>query len=127
MRICDALGARRVAIVVCVMLASCHSSDESISLDGSSNGRTVSAGVGDQIGIVLQTIGPGQYETPVVSCACIRFLGESFTGPPIPAGPTQLFRFEAVATGTAEIRIPHTIMDPPRPQIAPFVVVIEVH
>ena len=118
------------AIVAVVLLAlSCRTSPTSsdgISLDSSSNGRTISVAPGDKIDITLQTIGPGQYETPTVSSGSIRFLGEfSPADPPNPGGPRQLFRFEAVAVGRAEITIPHTA-DPPLPATPPFAVVVEV-
>ena len=105
---------------------SCHSPSEPISLNNSSNGLTISVAVGDRIDITLQTIGPGQYETPVVSSGSVRFLGESSAGPPNPGGPRQLFRFQAVAPGRAEITIPHTILEPPPPQIPPFAIAVDV-
>jgi len=81
---------------------------------------------GDKIDITLQTIGPGQYETPTVSSGSVRFLGESTAGTPNPAGPRQLFRFEAMTVGRAEITIEHTILDPPLPQTPPFAMTVDV-
>jgi hypothetical protein len=111
---------------VILLVVSCHSSSNRISLDNSSNGHTISVAPGDKIDITLQTIGPGQYETPIVSSGSVRFLGEASAGLQGPAGPRQLFRFEAVTVGRAEITIPHTILDPPPPQIPPFAIAVDV-
>ena len=118
------------AIVAVVLLAlSCRTSPTSsdgISVDSSSNGTTISVAPGDKIDITLQTIGPGQYETPTVSSGSIRFLGEfSPADPPNPGGPRQLFRFEAVTVGRAEITIPHTVADP-LPLTPAFAIVVDV-
>jgi hypothetical protein len=78
-----------------------------VSLTNADNGRSLSVLVGDEIDITLQTIGPGSYGTPVISSGSIRFLGESSPGPQNPGGPRQLYRFEAVAAGRAEITISH--------------------
>lgn len=115
-----------IGVAALLFAVSCHRSSDRISLDNSSNGRTVSVAFGDRIDITLQTIGPGQYETPTVSSGSIRFLGESSAGVPNPGGPRQLFRFEAVTVGRADIAIPHTSSDPPSPQIPPFAIAVEV-
>ena len=76
-----------------------------ISLTVAENGKTIQVPVGDEVDITLQTIGPGQYANPTVSSPAVRFLGVSLVGPAIPAGPTQLFRFQAAAAGQAIIAI----------------------
>jgi hypothetical protein len=113
---------------VVLLAVSCHPSSNShrVSLDNSSNGHTISVAPGDTIDITLQTVGPGQYETPSISSGSVRFLGESSAGVPNPGGPRQLFRFEAVTVGRADITIPHTILDPPIPQTPPFAVAVDV-
>ena len=78
-----------------------------VDLTNADNGRSLAVLVGDEIDVTLQTIGPGSYGTPVLSSRAVRFVGESSPGPQNPGGPRQLFRFEAVATGRAEITIPH--------------------
>jgi hypothetical protein len=113
-------------VAMALLAASCHRSTDRISLDNSSSGQTISVAPGDRIDISLQTIGPGQYETPTVSSGSIRFLGESSAGMPNPGGPRQLFRFEAVTVGRAEITIPHTVSDPPLPPTTPFALVVDV-
>ena len=96
-----------------------------VSLTNADDGRSIAVLVGDGIEVTLQTIGPGEYGTPVLSSGSIRFLGESSPGPQNPGGVRQLFRFEAVAIGRVEITIPH--MDGfPLPR-APFALAVDVH
>lgn len=64
-------------------------------------------------GSALQTVGPGEYESPPsVSSPALRFLDESLVSPSVPAGPTQLFRFRAEARGTAVVTFYDTGDDP---------------
>ena len=107
------------------MTLACSPSNETISLGIADAGRTVVVAVGDKIEVTLQTIGPGQYGNPIVSSASVVFLGESSAGAPNPAGPTQLYRFEAVAAGRADITIPRT-GGPPGPAIPVFAVTLVV-
>jgi hypothetical protein len=117
--------ATTTGVAAVLLAASCHPSSNRIALDNSSNGHTISVVPGDKIDTTLQTIGPGQYDTPTVSSGSIRYLGESSAGIPNPGGPRQLFRFEAIAVGRAEITIPHT-MDPPSLQTPPFAITVDV-
>jgi hypothetical protein len=116
-------------VAVGLLASSCHTSsdgisfDNRISLNSSSNGMTISVAPGDEIDITLQTIGPGQYETPTISSGSISFLGEADAGPQNPGGVRQLFRFEAVTIGRAEITIPHTLGPLPTP---PFIITVDV-
>ena len=97
-----------VAAAGAVLFAfACGLTSTRVSLTNADDGRSIAVLVGDEIEITLQTIGPGAYGTPVLSSGSIRFLGESSPGPQNPGGPRQLFRFEAVAVGRAEITIPH--------------------
>ena len=79
-----------------------------ISLDNGNTGQSVVAAVGEKIDVTLQTVGPGQYGDPIVSSGSVKFLEESSAGTPNPGGPRQLYRFEAVSSGQANITIPHT-------------------
>ena len=79
-----------------------------ISLDNGNTGQSVVAAVGEKIEVTLQTVGPGQYGDPIVSSGSVKFLEESSAGTPNPGGPRQLYRFEAVSSGQANITIPHT-------------------
>jgi hypothetical protein len=78
-----------------------------ISLRGADDGRVVTAASGAEIDITLQTIGFGCYASPKISSRAVRFVSVEGVNPPVDAGPTQRFRFEAVAPGRATIRIPH--------------------
>lgn len=98
-----------------VWLAGCGSSagpgdatNARVELGDADNGKTLAATVGEQIDVMLQTIGPGEYTAPAISSGSVRFLDVTLVGPPNPGGPTQLFRFQVVATGRASITIPHT-------------------
>ncbi|HEX3197177.1 MAG TPA: hypothetical protein VHR39_06420 [Propionibacteriaceae bacterium] len=75
--------------------------------------RTVSIEAGRELDLTLQTIGPGEYASPPsVSSAVVRFLDVQLVTPPVPAGPTQRFRFETVAPGMAVIVFHHTAQAP---------------
>lgn len=76
-----------------------------LSLSIADAGRTIAVPVGSEVDITLQTVGPVEYANPQVSSPAVRFLTMSYVTPPVPAGPTQLFRFEAVAPGQATISI----------------------
>ena len=72
-------------------------------------GRSLSVAVGQGLNVTLQTVGPGEYASPpTVSSVALRFLGDSLIGPPIPAGPTQQFRFIGQVHGQAIITFHHT-------------------
>ena len=81
-------------------------------LDTTDTGRLLSVGVGDEIDVTLQTIGPGQYdEHPGISSPAVMFVKVSMPFPPNPGGPRQLFQFTAAAAGQAAISIVHTVQD----------------
>jgi len=75
-------------------------------------GRTVSAPIGSEVDITLQTIGPGQYSTPQLSSSSIQLVTTSQVTPVVPAGPTQLFRFAVLSAGTTTISIQSTGQNP---------------
>jgi hypothetical protein len=75
--------------------------------------RTVTVSVGQPIEITLQTVGPGEYQSPpMISSDIVRFVDVTFVGPAVPAGPTQRFRFATTARGTAVISFRHSGMNP---------------
>lgn len=78
-------------------------------LNGGNNGQEVSARVGQAIQLTLQTIGPGQYGSPEISSAAIRFEGAAFPKEQNPGGPKQVYRFRARSEGEARIKIPHVV------------------
>src|SRR5215469_4696117 len=78
-------------------------------LNGGNNGQQVSAQIGQAILLTLQTIGPGQYGSPEISSAAIRFEGAAFPKEQNPGGPKQVYRFRARSEGKARIKIPHVL------------------
>lgn len=79
-----------------------------LSLNRASNGQRVYAKIGQPIVITLQTVGGGQYGTPQISSRSLRFEGTSFPAIQNPGGPTQVYRFTAVAEGEAKVEIPQS-------------------
>jgi hypothetical protein len=113
--------------MVMLLTMGCGSSKSHIiSLTNDDSGRSVVVSVGDTIEVTLQTIGPGQYGDPIVSSGSIKFLEESQAITPIPAGPTQLYRFKVVNSGQIEIAIPHTDGSLNGPVIPMFTITIAV-
>jgi len=78
------------------------------SLTMADTGRTITVPVASEVDVTLQTIGPAEYGNPQLSSPSVRFLSVSYVTPPVPAGPTQLFRFEAAAQGQTTITIQST-------------------
>jgi hypothetical protein len=73
-------------------------------------GQVISARVGEQVRMKLQSIGPGEYVSPpTVSSSVVQFLDVRLVTPHVPAGVTQEFRFRAVKVGTAVIGFRHTM------------------
>jgi hypothetical protein len=98
-------SASRFIAVAGVLLTACRESPLSISATGNSS---LSVSLGNELNITLQNIGPGEFQSPPeVSSPAVRFLDVSDVGFP-PAGPTQRFRFKAVARGQAIISFHHT-------------------
>jgi hypothetical protein len=89
-------------------------------LDRDNNGQTQTVSTGQEIDVLLQTIGPGNYGDPEISSTAVEYVGVVYPSAQNPGGPTQQFRFKAVTLGSAVIRIPHTTTYPP------FVVTIDV-
>ena len=94
--------------------ASASVNQQELSLNRSKDGEHIPAKVGQPIVVTLQTIGGGHYDTPQISSHSIRFESESAVSPAKqnPGGPTQVYRFTAVAEGESQIRIPHTGSNP---------------
>jgi hypothetical protein len=124
-------GPRPVSLAMAMAVATlfgagCPSRVNRVRLNAEDRGRTVSLAAGDRIELTLQTIGPGPYTTPQLSSGAVRFLSESTPGPPNPGGVSQLFRFEAAASGRAELTIPHSGESPQRPQTPAFALTFDV-
>ncbi len=104
--------ARGLLLSVGTLLLACHS-DSIASLNAGATDRTITVGLGQEVRITLQTIGPGNYDSlPALSSTAVRFLDMAYLGPFVPAGPTQLFRFSAVARGTTIIVFHSSDMNP---------------
>ncbi len=104
-------GISIIALFLIVPYCSTENSENQsvLTLSGADSGDTVKVAVGWSIEIKLQTIGPGEYETPEISTSSVQFLSSDIVMPAIPAGPTQLYRFRAVTPGTATVAIPHSV------------------
>lgn len=120
MRVLSRVSWRRklfvVATIAALGTANCasptHPSAKVWDFNSGDNGRLLSIGLGDELDVTLQTIGPGQYdEHPSVSFPGVVFSKVSLLTPPNPGGPRQLFQFTAVAAGHAVIAIPHTFQN----------------
>ncbi len=66
--------------------------------------HAISIKVGRELDLTIRSVGPGEYASPpTISSAAIRFIDVTSVTPPVPAGDTQLFRFEAMQPGDAVI------------------------
>ncbi|HZH42339.1 MAG TPA: hypothetical protein VFD85_15095 [Gemmatimonadales bacterium] len=82
--------------------------DQALSVNGITT-HTLSVAVGQELDLMLSTVGPGQYSSPpLVSSSAVRFLDDSIVGPFTPGGPTQRFRFQAAVHGQAVVTFTHT-------------------
>ena len=73
-------------------------------MTGDSQNQPISAVVGQEIDITLRNVGPASYASPpLISSGALTYLGVDVVPPYNPGGPTQRFRFKAVATGQAVI------------------------
>jgi hypothetical protein len=99
----------RVAVLA-VMTLSCRP-DSVVSITDTAS-RTVTVSVGQTLEITLQTVGPGEYQSPpTISSDIVRFVDVTLVDP-VPAGATQRFRFATTARGTAVISFRHSGMSP---------------
>ena len=90
--------------VVVLFQVGCSSSPATFTLTDS--GKVVSAMLGDELDIKLSNIGPSTYGDPILSSNSVQYLSVSVVGPYSPGGPTQLFKFKAVAKGPCTVTIP---------------------
>lgn len=92
-------------IAIALTLASASACAEGdISGVSGAPGRAFSVAVGHTLDLRLQNIGPGQYlDPPQISSSAVRFVKVSQVGPFVPAGITQVFRFQGVSPGRATI------------------------
>jgi hypothetical protein len=101
----------RILILASLLVAGCGS--ETPTDTTGSSGRTFTVQAGQDFRIRLQSIGPGEYRSPPsVSSSAIRFRDVSLATPHVPAGVTQLFRFQAMAPGRAIVVFRHSEQSP---------------
>lgn len=99
-RLCAAL------VAVAAVALGCTEPSREYALTQYDSGRRLSVAVGDNLRLTLQTIGPGQFlGPPTVSSAAVRYVGEASPGVIVPAGVRQIYRFQAVAPGSARISL----------------------
>jgi hypothetical protein len=103
------MKARTFPILTILIVAACSGDNPvSVSIKGS-NSQTLTVPARTEFDLTLQTIGPGDYQSPpAVSSETVQFLGVSLVSPYVPAGPTQRFRFAAQSKGKAIIVFQHT-------------------
>ena len=103
---------RITPLIGLILLTACGSEDSTSPDPDQNRGETLSV-VASQVFIVtLQSVGPGEYVSPpAISSSAVHFLGVTL-GEPVPAGPTQRFRFQAVQSGRAVITFRHTGQSP---------------
>lgn len=66
----------------------------------SGNSQTITAGVGQEVDIMLSTVGPGGFDSlPGISAPRIQYLESAVVPPYLPSGPTQRFRFITQVAG----------------------------
>ena len=96
-----------------VLVAACGSDNPvGMSITGSTS-RTFTVPAGSPFSVTLQTIGPGEYASPPsLSSSAVQFRDVADVSPYVPAGPTQRFRFLAVAPGNTIVRFTHTDRNP---------------
>jgi hypothetical protein len=93
-----------LVLSVCVVACNASRATDStiVTVPGDNHSRTVAVPVGDELRIVLGNVGPGTFEAPpLISSPTIVYRDVTVIPPFTPAGPTQQFRFTAVAPGTA--------------------------
>jgi hypothetical protein len=100
---------RLIPVLTILTASACGGTDPvSVSVKGNTS-QSLTVPAGAQFSVTLQTIGPGEYNSPpMVSTAAVHFLDVSQVDPTVPAGPTQRFRFAAKTRGEAIIVFQHT-------------------
>ena len=94
-------------IVAMVAVAGCGKT-EARTITGP-DGQSITALRGTEFTIRLQTVGAGEFASPpAISSDAVRFLDVRQADFNVPGGPTQDFRFRAVAPGTVTIEFVHT-------------------
>jgi hypothetical protein len=98
--LCFCLG----AVVALFSNAGCSGKDP-VPVLSPTNGAVLDARSGEEIDLLLQTLGSGRYISAEVSSEAVRFIGIEVPKQQNPGGPTQVFKFQAVSPGSATIAI----------------------
>src|SRR5438067_8269529 len=100
---------RAIAGFACFLSVGCRANPVAPTVSiVSKTSQSISLHVGDELTVTLQGIGPGEYlSPPSVSSPAVRFLDVSQASVVVPAGPTEIFRFQAVAKGQAIVVFRH--------------------
>jgi hypothetical protein len=95
----------------CILLfAACAA--EIVSVASDSGSRTIPVSVGQELRVTLGNVGPAEYESPPqISSPALTFLDVQVIPPFTPGGPTQQFRFRAVARGQSIIHFRRLLGD----------------
>ena len=103
---------RLTLLIGLTLLTACGSEESTAPDQNQGRGETISVVASQVFFVELQTIGAGEYVSPPgISSSAVHFLGVTL-GEPVPAGPTQRFRFQAVQSGRAIITFRHTGQGP---------------
>jgi hypothetical protein len=103
------IPARSAAVLLLAVLCLAGCGSEGPTEPVRSSGRAFTVTAGQDLEVRLQSIGPGEYRSPPsISSDAIRFRDVSLATPHVPAGVTQLFRFQAVTPGRALVVFRHT-------------------
>ena len=102
------IAALGLALAIVWVAAACSENRSPLEVNGTQT-HTTSMTVGQELGIRLFTLGPGSYlSPPTLSDSALQFLDDAVVGPNNPGGPTQLFRFKAVARGRSIVTFQHS-------------------
>ena len=94
----------RGSLVICLLLCTAGCGPDPLYLTRQDSGHSHSATAGQEIRIRLVAFATG-YHVESISSSAVRFIKSEAIPPYLPSGPDLLFTFEAVHSGSAEIRI----------------------
>ncbi|HEY4132429.1 MAG TPA: hypothetical protein VGM50_17595 [Gemmatimonadaceae bacterium] len=100
--------ARLAGLAVALVSSACAKTGiVDVSASDAIKDQTILVGVGQEVDLTIQTVGPGGYsDHPSISSNAAVFLGVEDVGLAVPAGPRVRFRFRGITRGDAVVRIP---------------------
>ena len=100
---------RGVALGLLLVLACAGDGPTGLKVREEANGTEVTLALGAFLDVVLGNVGPGTYASPPdITGAALAFEGVEVVPPYLPSGPTQRFRFKAIARGAAKVTLAKT-------------------